>query len=120
MPWRMLRTGVRRQQQHLTSLGKMAVGNDIISGPFTGRRGMGREFLAVAGQDAVETQRIHNKIKKLKKCKIFFIIEKLEVPGGVPGSREEGGARTLIFLVLFKARQNGLTSFPDCFYGLRF
>ena len=66
MPRRMLRTGVRRQQQQLTSLGKMAVGNDIIRGPFTGRRGMGRKFLAVTGQDAIETQMTNNKIQKFE------------------------------------------------------
>jgi hypothetical protein len=69
----MLRTGVRRQQQQMTSLGKMAVGNDIIRGPFTGRRGMGREFLAVTGQDAVETQRTYIKIKKTEKFYISFL-----------------------------------------------
>jgi hypothetical protein len=67
----MLRTGVRRQQQQLTSLGKMAVGNDLIRCLFTSRRGMGREFLAVTGQDAVETQRAHIKIPKWEKFNLF-------------------------------------------------
>ena len=74
MPRRMLRTGVRRQQQQMTSLGKMAVGNDIIRGPFTGRRGMGREFLAVTGQDAAETQKTHNKIQIGKNFNLFLNI----------------------------------------------
>jgi len=53
----MLRARMRRQEQQLTvrqgSFSKTAVGNDVGGYFFNRRVGGGREFLAVAGQDAV-------------------------------------------------------------------